>query len=316
MTVETLQVPTYRPFAVRVARMQRLSPGFLRVTFTGADLDECAPNGFDQRIKVLLPLPGRGMVDCPSGSDWYGEWRALPGERRNPIRTYTVRAARPELREIDVDFVLHGPTGPASAWAERAAVGDEIAIVGPNVRFPGPTGGFEWHPPADASCLLIAGDETAVPAVCAIVESLPPGRPARVLLEVPTAADALPLAAPPGVEVTWLPRWAADAAVPAPRGHLLAAAVTAAAREFPPTTLPAPTAPLDDVDIDADILWEVPEDPAHDAAGPGRSSGPYAWLAGEAGTVKALRRHLVQEAGIDRRSVAFMGYWRHGRVSD
>ena len=91
------------------------------------------------------------------------------------MRTYTVRAARPELREIDVDFVLHGATGPASAWAERAAAGDEVVLIGPNARFPGPTGGFEWRPPAGARCLLLAGDETAVPAVCAIVEALPAG---------------------------------------------------------------------------------------------------------------------------------------------
>ena len=196
MTVETLQVPVYRPFAVQVARLQRLSPSFLRVTFTGADLDECAPNGWDQRIKVLLPIDGRGHGDCPTGADWYGEWRALPEERRNPIRTYTVRASRPDLREMDVDFVLHGATGPASAWAERAAVGDEVALSRPNARFPGPTGGFEWHPPADASCLLVAGDETAVPAICAIVESLPAGQPARVLLEVPDGRRRPPPGAP------------------------------------------------------------------------------------------------------------------------
>ena len=138
MTVETLQVPVYRPFAVRVARLQRLSPSFLRVTFTGPDLDACAPNGWDQRIKVLLPLPGRGMSDCPPGADWYGEWRALPEAQRNPIRTYTVRDWRPDLREMDVDFVLHGSTGPASAWAERAAVGDEIALIAPERTLPRP----------------------------------------------------------------------------------------------------------------------------------------------------------------------------------
>ena len=55
-------------------------------------------------------------------------------------------------------------------------------------------------------------------------------------------------------------------------------------------------------------LWEVPEEGPH-----GRW---YAWLAGEAGVVKALRRHLVQTVGVDRRSVAFMGYWREGRTSD
>lgn len=312
MTVETLQVPTYRPFAVRVARVQRLSPSFLRITFTGDELAECAPNGWDQRIKVLLPIPGRGMADCPAGADWYGEWRALPEERRNPIRTYTVRDWRPGLREMDVDFVLHGATGPASAWAERVALGDEVALIAPNARFPGPTGGYEWHPPADASCLLVAGDETAVPAVCAIVESLPVGRRARIMLEVPTAGDVLPLAAPAGVEVTWLPRWPADAAVPAPHGMLLTAAVVAAVQEISAAVVPAPAAPLDDVDVDTGILWEVPEEDP----GPRRSSGPYVWLAGEAGTVKGLRRRLVQEAGLERTSVAFMGYWRRGKTSD
>jgi NADPH-dependent ferric siderophore reductase len=310
MTVEALQVPAYRTFAVRVSRLRRLSPSFLRVTFTGDDLGNCAPNGWDQRIKVLLPLPGRGMGDCPTGADWYAEWRALPEERQNPIRTYTVRASRSEAREIDVDFVLHGATGPASAWAERATVGDEVALVGPNARFPGPTGGFEWHPPADASCLLVAGDETAVPAICAIVESLPAGQSARVLLEVPTGADVLTLAAPAGVEVTWLPRRTAGRA-PAPHGALLTAAVVRAVRELPGRERPPVPDALDDVDVDAGFLWEVPEDDARSA-----TSGTYAWLAGEAGTVKALRRHLVQEAGLDRGSVAFMGYWRQGKAGD
>lgn len=310
MTVETLQLPAYRPFAVSVSRVRRLSRSFVRITFTGPDLQACAPNGWDQRIKVLLPIPGRGLSDCPSGADWYGEWRALPEDRRNPIRTYTVRAWRPGPTELDVDFVLHGSTGPASAWAERATVGDEVALVAPNASFPGPTGGFEWHPPADASCLLVAGDETAVPAVCAIAESLPPGRRARVLLEVPTADDVLPLHAPTGVAVTWLPRSTAVAAAPVPHGRLLTHAVIAAVGGR--TTATAPTAPLDDVDVDAGILWEAPGE----AALPRRSPGPYAWLAGEAGMVKGLRRHLVQEAGLDRSSVAFMGYWRLGKTSD
>ena|SRR3712207_4432425 len=119
MTVEALPVPVYRPFAVRVSRLQRLSPSFLRVTFTGPDLADFVSNGRDQRIKVMLPLPGRGIEDCPDDVDWYGAWRALPAERRMPLRTYTVRALRPG--EVDVDFVLHGATGPASAWAEAAA---------------------------------------------------------------------------------------------------------------------------------------------------------------------------------------------------
>jgi NADPH-dependent ferric siderophore reductase len=311
MTVETVQIPAYRPFAAQVARLQRLSPSFLRVTFAGADLDEFGSFGHDQRIKVMLPLPGRGIDDCPTDPDWYGAWRALPADRRMPIRTYTIRGVRPELREVDVDFVLHGATGPASAWAESAAIGDEVVLVGPNARFPGPTGGFEWHPPVDASCLLVAGDETAVPAICAIVESLPAGQRARVLLEVPVVGDTLDLAAPDGVEVTWLPR--SSGAGPAePRGALLTAAVVAAVAELGEHLAPSPVAALEDVDVDSGILWEVPAE----TTTPARSSGVYAWLAGEAGVVKGLRRHLVQGAGIDRRSVAFMGYWREGRESD
>ena len=43
---------------------------------------------------------------------------------------------------------------------------------------------------------------------------------------------------------------------------------------------------------------------------------PYAWIAGEAGTVKALRRHLVRERGFDRRAVKFTGYWRRGATEE
>src|SRR5687767_12529775 len=190
MTLAAPPVPAYRPFAADVARVQRLSPSFLRVTFTGPSFDDLAPNGWDQRIKILLPTADRGLRDCPRGDDWYADWRALPEDRRNPMRTYTVRATRPERREIDVDFVLHGATGPASAWAESAVAGDEVVLIGPNARFAGPTGGFEWRPPAGgAACLLLAGDETAVPAVCAIVETLPPGCAAQVFMEVPDAGD-------------------------------------------------------------------------------------------------------------------------------
>jgi NADPH-dependent ferric siderophore reductase len=298
MTLAAPPVPAYRPFAAEVARVQHLSPSFLRVTFTGPSFDDLAPNGWDQRIKVILPTADRGLRDCPRGDDWYAEWRALPEERRNPMRSYTVRASRPEAREIDVDFVLHGTSGPASAWAEHAAAGDDVVLIGPTARFPGPTGGFEWHPPAAATCLIVAGDETAVPAVCAIVESLPAGRPARVLMEVPEAGDVLPLAAPDGVEVTWLPRRPANA----PRGGLLTPAVLAAVRKLEDARLPD-RAPVPE-DDDAALPWDVPEQ--------ADGSPLYAWLAGEAGVVTGLRRQLVA-LGVDRRSVAFMGYWRAGR---
>lgn len=309
-TIERVaDILAYRPFHVKVLRTLRLSPSFVRVTFGGEDLSAFADNGFDQRIKVILPLPGGGFTPIGAGADWYQRWRALPAELQNPIRTYTARAVRPERRELDVDFVLHGDTGPASRWVIHAAPGHQVVIIGPNAAYPGPTGGQEWAPPAGAAHLLLAGDETAVPAISSIAETLSDGVRAKILLEVPDSADVLPLDVRPGVEITWLPRGAAR------HGDLLLPAI----REFIPAVLHAHEAPgalavpgaatLEDVDVDSKILWEIPQQTSQTSG----CDGLYAWLAGEAGMVKLLRRHLVQEAGVDRSSVAFMGYWRLGR---
>ncbi|MBX7268105.1 siderophore-interacting protein [Micromonospora sp. Llam7] len=299
---DTLPVAPWRLFVAEVRAVRRLSPSFVRVTFTGPDLDRFADNGYDQRIKLALPLPGRTGVRLPQGPDWYAQWRALPDHERNPIRTYTVRAVRPHRSEVDVDLVLHGDGGPATRWARRVRAGDEIAIVGPDSGYGGDHGGVEFRPPS-TGCLLLAGDETAVPAISAICERLPLDARGRVLLEVPETGDALPLIAPPGVEVAWLPRGVGG------YGSRLVAAVTAAAGELlasVPASGSTPVAQLvDEVDVDRDILWEVPDAPP--------TAPLYAWLAGEAGVIRTLRRHLVTERGLDRRAVAFMGYWRHGR---
>ena len=69
MTVAAPQIPVYRTFLVQVTAVRRLSPAFVRVTFTGPDLGECAPSGFDQRIKLLFPLPAHGLTHCPTGPD-------------------------------------------------------------------------------------------------------------------------------------------------------------------------------------------------------------------------------------------------------
>ncbi|WP_341720132.1 siderophore-interacting protein [Micromonospora sp. FIMYZ51] len=303
----TLPAAPWRLFSVEVRAVRRLSPSFVRVTFTGPDLDRFADNGYDQRIKLALPVPGQRGVHLPEGPDWYARWRALPEHLRSPIRTYTARAVRPQLNEVDVDLVLHGDGGPATRWARRVRPGDEIAILGPNAAYEGNHGGVEFRPPS-TGCLLLAGDETAVPAISGICARLPLHARGRVLLEVPEAADVLPLATPPGVAVTWLPR-AAD-----PYGARLVGAVVAAADELLADRVPALAArsvaasagqPVDDVDVDRELLWEVPD--------PFPAAPLYAWLAGEAAVIRTLRRHLVAERGLDRRAVAFMGYWRQGQ---
>jgi len=297
---QPVAVPEYRFFSAAVARVQRLSPTFLRLTLAGPELTGFGVGGADQRIKLVLSRDGgpvRGLLS--DGPGWYQDYCALPDDRRPHLRTYTVRAARPHLGELDVDLVLHGvddgSAGPAAGWAAAAVVGDPIVLLGPDRAGTGRAWGVEWAPPDDGS-LFLAGDETAVPAISAIVESLPAGRRTIAVLEVPEAGDVLSLTLPPGIEVRWLVRGTRA------RGEALGPAVHAALCELG-VAAPAAGVEPEDVDLDGGILWEVPETGA---------DGCYAWLAGEAGMVKKLRRRLVRDLGVPRTSVAFMGYWRIG----
>lgn len=293
----------YRVFDVEVLRSARLSPSFLRITFAGADLDSFADLGFDQRIKLALPLPEAGLDYLPSGPDWYPRWRELPEDQRNPVRTYTVRAVRQAAREVDVDFVLHGDRGSASRWAAVARPGARVAIVGPDARYHGDHGGADFRLPPRGRAFLLAGDETAVPAIAGILERLPGDAHGDVLLEVPQSADALALECPPGMRISWLGRDGAEHG-----SRLIPAMRTVAARTLGGSPARRAVGVLDEPDVDTELLWDVPDpDRAPERA------GQYAWLAGEAGVIKTLRRYLVSELGLDRRSVAFMGYWRLGR---
>jgi NADPH-dependent ferric siderophore reductase len=196
----------YRVFRVIVSATYRLSPTFLRVTFTGPELDRFADNGFDQRVVLALPLPDVGLAHLPSWDDWHPTWRSLPDEHRNPLRTYTVRSVRRHLHEVDVDVVLH-PLGLASQWAHDARPGDAAALLGPDATFDGEHGGVDFRPPDPrAAPVLLAGDETAVPAISAILEKLPDDARGEALLEVPHRHDVLSLTAPSGVRISWLPR--------------------------------------------------------------------------------------------------------------
>ena len=155
-----------------------LSPHFVRVTFTGVDLRHFGTAGLDQRIKVVFPFAAGGYADfgqSEAAGDWYDRWRRLPDAQRNVFRTYTVRRIDPDARELDVDFVVHEHAGPAGAWAASAPVDDELIVVGPDSRSAHSSGGIDWHP-GTARRLLLAGDETAAPAICAIIETLDEGR--------------------------------------------------------------------------------------------------------------------------------------------
>ncbi|KFF58404.1 hypothetical protein JF66_18810, partial [Cryobacterium sp. MLB-32] len=263
---------------VSVSRVQLLSAGFTRITFTGTDLVHLGTGGFDQRVKLVLPLPDVGLGRFSFTEDWFTRWRELSNEWRNPLRTYTVQSPRPALQEIDIDFVRHGDDGQAARWLNEVTVGSDVAIVGPDARGANPDVGIEWKP-GQAHTVLLAGDETALPAICAILGRLDRQARGVAFIEIRDVCDSRVTNAPAGVEVRWLAR-----------SHPQAVPLVTAVRDWTTNLLAVSPQP-------------------HDL----RAGGLYSWLAGESSLVKKMRRILLSEAGIDRSHVTFMGYWREGR---
>ncbi|WP_435748892.1 siderophore-interacting protein [Microbacterium sp. PMB16] len=306
----TTERPTYILARAEVRAVSRVSPNFVRVTFGGDELFEfCTPGEvFDSRIKLVFP-PASGILPPldRETDDWWGSYLAVPEEERGSMRTYSVRDLRVDGAdtEVDVDFVLHlapGLTGPASLWASQAAVGQELFVVGPR-RGVTDHGGAEYAPGAAPSVVLV-GDETAAPGIARILEDAPRDLRGIAFLEVPSADDVLAIDAPAGVEVRWLPR-----AVDQLHGLELIPAVLSYLGDVDASE----DISVSDVDTE-DLLWETP-----DYSGLGEEiaitdapADRYFWIAGESGVVTTLRRHLVKDLGIDRRQVAFMGYWRRG----
>lgn len=293
--------PSISAFEAQVLRIEDISPNFRRITFGGEGLH---PFGMpyhprDQRIKLLIPpkvdgplfdLPGFLAEQHQQGVSWYQAWLKVSPELRGVMRTYTVRQWLDEPRELVVDMVLHvdedGRSGPAAHWAHHAQLGHRLHIMGPSRQGEPLMSGIDFVPEG-ASHILLVGDETAVPAIASILDYLK-DKPTIVdaFLEVPVRADIQELPASLRTNITWLVREGA------PHGEKICNAVRAAFDSS--SRLRA-----------AAVTSEISSDEARSF---------YAWLAGEAGIVKQLRRFLVWDKGIDRHHVTFSGYWRRGRA--
>ncbi|GHD99279.1 siderophore-interacting protein [Streptomyces alanosinicus] len=206
----------FRFFSLQVVRTRRLGPSLLRVTFDGADLRAFHSDGCDQSLSLFLPHPGQPepVVPLDLGDGWWQAWRELPDDIRAVMRSYTLRALRRDAlghtSEIDIDFALHGvepgaptPAGPASRWASRATAGDRVLLLGPAVA---DNRAIRFRPPEDTGLVVLWGDETAVPAATAILESLPSGTRVHAWLEVPHAGDIQDVRTDADAEITWLVR--------------------------------------------------------------------------------------------------------------
>ena len=194
--------PSFRLAAVD--SVTRLGPWMARVTLSGPGLEGFTVDQPAASVRLLLPpAPGRPLV-VPV---WNGNEFLLPDGARPTLRTFTPRHVRHD--GIDLDIVVHAG-GAASTWVEAAACGDPVAISGP---------GRGYTIDADAPAFLLAGDESAIPAIGQLLEVLPSGRPVRVEVEVAHPDACLPFPERPGTDVGWHVRRAGaapgDALVPA-----------------------------------------------------------------------------------------------------
>ncbi|GAA1856349.1 siderophore-interacting protein [Microbacterium koreense] len=258
-----------------VARTERLSPHWMRVTLSGGELDRFAPLGYDQWFRIFLPLGGEeGMERIPAKANklfGYLKYLRIPDGVRPVMRNYTVRAFRAASddspAELDVDFVLHGSAadgtaGPASGWAETCEPGDNVVLIDEGLAF---------NPARGTDRVVLVADETGLPAVAAICASLPAEATGRAIVEVGDEADALAFDHPAGIDVQWVIR---DAGAKPGAGALTAL-----------------------------IAAELPASPFH------------AYIVGEQALPTGARRHLTTERGVAKDRVSFCGYWRAGAAS-
>ncbi|WP_161501004.1 siderophore-interacting protein [Embleya scabrispora] len=171
-----------------------LTPRMVRLTLAGPSLVGLVPRPA-QDIEVLLADAGGNRVK----------------------RRYTIRNARPQVGEWDVDAFLHADGGPGSAWAASARPGSDVELVGPR-------GKLELRA-ADGH--LFVGDEAALPAIAALAEALPAGQEATAVVETGSPADRVPIGA---ASVRWLER--GDRLPGDPESLLAAVARELRARDF------------------------------------------------------------------------------------
>ncbi|CAM3950113.1 siderophore-interacting protein [Kerstersia gyiorum] len=160
--------------AVDVVAVAELTPHMRRITLGGSEMAAfLQADGIEDPaawVKVFLPT---------------GEGRA-----------YTIRSVNRRAATLDLDFVMHGDEGPASAWAAGAQVGDRLMIAGPR------SGRFEL--PDDARWVLLAGDATALPAIQVIAETLPAGIKVKVYAEIAAQADRQRIDTLASMRIAWL----------------------------------------------------------------------------------------------------------------
>lgn len=189
--------------STHVVASKQISPNFVRITLGGPALGGFSPMGYDHWFRLFLP-GNDGTLRLPTKSSnlgWYAQYLMMSKDSRPLVRNYTVRDYRAtgqfsEGPELDIDFVAHGDQYPASAWATRASSGDPVGLLDEGITYQA----------KDGDTVLIAGEESALPAIAGILSSVPRTVRGEVFLEVGDAGDQQEFDAPEGVTIHWLAR--------------------------------------------------------------------------------------------------------------
>jgi NADPH-dependent ferric siderophore reductase len=171
--VRPRQRPPLRSWSMRVVDSFDVGANMRRVLLTAPDIAEFAYKP-GQALVLMVPL--------------------LNGETGR--RDYTIRTMDRSAGTIGIDFVLHGDT-PAPTWARSAKPGDTIEARGPR-------GGTVLRP--DADWHLLTGDETCIPAIAHILETMPDGSKAFVFIEVSRKDAEIPLETRANAVIRWVHR--------------------------------------------------------------------------------------------------------------
>ena len=176
----------------RVARIADVTPAMRRFTLRAEAFGDFGVEQPGEIVTLGWPGPDQELVLPRS------RWRFPPGTPEDQHwRNFTVRSFDPGRSEIDVDFFLHGDAGRAASWALRAQVGDEIGYAGPRTH---------WTERNGAGWSLLVADETGLPALLAILETLPEGHPAIALAEVADDGERQHVDTQAEVDLRWLTR--------------------------------------------------------------------------------------------------------------
>lgn len=177
-----------------VSRTTTLTPTLRRVTLDGPGIADFLSTGIgDEYVRVFFPHgddPTDVSLPVPEG-DW---WATPAGAPEAPMRTYTISGVRPQVGEVDIDFVIH-QKGVAGPWAASAQPGHVIGLNSPTGLY---------APPPETTWQVLVSDLTGLPAIARIAADIPAGIRTRIVLEVLDETDKVAFEVGAHVEVTWV----------------------------------------------------------------------------------------------------------------